>query len=205
MDTNRQIRRVAAYVRVSTGRQDGAMQLEDIKKLAEARGWEIVATVEEKASGAKLRPARQRLIAEAKAGAYDAIMVWKLDRWGRSTVDLLSTIEELDASGVSFISVTDSIDLSTPQGRLMVALLSAFSEFERSLIKERVRTGVHHAQRHGTKSGRAIGRPATSAERAPRIKALLAQGVTLPEIARRLEMPYSSVYRLSKGPVARHK
>ena|SRR6185437_12370396 len=200
MAENLEIRRVAAYVRVSTGGQDTAMQMADIRRLAELRGWEIVATVEEKASGAKTRPARQRLIAEAKAGIYDAIVVWKLDRWGRSTVDVLTTVTELDSAGIAFVSVQDSIDLTTPQGRLMVQLLAAFAEFERAQIRERVTAGLKHAQRHGTRTGKAIGRPATAAERKPRIESLIAQGVSLPEIAKRLEMPYSSVHR-----IARHK
>ena len=200
MNTERQIHRVAAYVRVSTGGQDTAMQMADIQRLAELRGWQIVATVEEKASGAKTRPARQRLITEAKAGAYDAICVWKLDRWGRSTVDVLTTVTELDAAGVAFVSVQDSIDMTTAQGRLMVQLLAAFAEFERAQIRERVLAGLRHAKRHGTRTGKAIGRPATAAERKPRIEALVEQGVSLPEIARRLEMPYSSVHR-----IARHK
>src|SRR5690242_5507030 len=129
MSTKREIHRVAAYTRVSTGGQDTAMQLTDIRKLADLRGWEIVTTVEEKASGAKLRPARQRLIAEAKGGACDAVIAWKLDRWGRSTRDLLNTIAELDEAGVPFISVRDNIDLSTPQGRLLMTVLAAFAEF----------------------------------------------------------------------------
>ncbi|MGH8228267.1 MAG: recombinase family protein [Steroidobacteraceae bacterium] len=200
MATERQIQRVAAYVRVSTAEQDHAMQMDDIRRLAELRGWTIVATVEETASGAKLRPARQRLIADLKAGLADAVVTWKLDRWGRSTLDLLSTLTELDEAGIAFVSVRDSIDMTTPQGRLMVQLLAAFAEFERAQIRERVTAGLKRAKRHGTRSGRAIGRPATAAERAPRIATLLAQGASLPEIARRLEMPYSSVHR-----IARHK
>ena len=200
MTEKREIQKVAAYVRVSTGAQDAGMQLVDIRKLADLRGWQIVATVEEKASGAKTRPAREKLIAEAKAGAYDAVCVWKLDRWGRSTVDVLTTVTDLDAAGVAFVSVQDNIDMTTAQGRLMVQLLAAFAEFERAQIRERVVAGLKHAKRVGTRSGNAIGRPRTAEQRRPRIEALIAQGVPLPEIARRLEMPYSSVHR-----IARHK
>jgi DNA invertase Pin-like site-specific DNA recombinase len=198
MTPKREIRRIAAYTRVSTGSQDTAMQLADIRRLAEARGWQIVATVEEKASGARLRPARQRLIEDAKAGSCDTVVVWKLDRWGRSTLDVLSTVMELDAAGVAFASVQDQIDMTTAQGRLMVHLLAAFSEFERAQIRERVIAGLKHAKRHGTRTGRPVGRPATSAARAPRIHALQAHGVALPEIARRLELPYSTVHRLAR-------
>jgi DNA invertase Pin-like site-specific DNA recombinase len=205
MVPKREIRRVAAYTRVSSGSQDTAMQLADIRRLAELRGWEIVVTVDEKASGAKLRPARQKLIADAKVGAFDAVLVWKLDRWGRSTLDVLGTVTELDAAGVAFVSMHDQIDMTTAQGRLMVQLLAAFSEFERAQIRERVMAGLRHAKRSGTRSGKPIGRPATSAQRAPRVHALVAQGVPLPEIARRLEMPYSSVHRLAASAPARHR
>lgn len=203
MVQKREIRRVAAYTRVSTGSQDTAMQLADIRRLAELRGWEVVRVVEEKASGAKHRPARQALIADAQGGACDAVVVWKLDRWGRSTLDVLGTVTELDTAGVAFVSVQDHIDMTTAQGRLMVQLLAAFAEFERAQIRERVTAGLKHAKRHGTRSGKPVGRPATSAERAPRIASLAARGLSLPEIARRLEMPYSSVHRLATA--ARHK
>jgi len=199
MTENREIRSVAAYVRVSTGSQDTSMQLADIRRLAGLRGWTVATVVEEKASGAKHRPARQRLIEDAKAGGCDAVVVWKLDRWGRSTLDVLNTVTELDAAGIAFVSVQDSIDMTTAQGRLMVQLLAAFSEFERAQIRERVIAGLKHAKRHGTRTGRRIGRPATAAARVPRIAALVGQGVSLSEIARRLQMPYSSVHRLARA------
>src|ERR1700683_3947470 len=125
MSPKREIRRVALYCRVSTGGQSTDMQAEELRgpaeslrRRAEPRGWQVAALVEEKISGRKLRPARERLIAEAKAGAYDAIMVWKLDRWGRSTADLVSSIRDLDESGVTFVSLKDGIALSTSAGRL---------------------------------------------------------------------------------------
>jgi DNA invertase Pin-like site-specific DNA recombinase len=196
---NREIRRVAAYIRVSRKAQNPEMQAEDIGKYCAARGWEIVTTVTEKMSGAKRRPARQQLIAEAKAGAYDAIVSWKLDRWGRSTLDLHESVAELIEAGVGFATVRDNFDLTTATGRLVFSMLAAVAQFERELIVERVTTGLQHAQRHGTRSGKAIGRPATSAERAPRIASLVAQGVSLPEIAKRLEIPYSSVHRIARN------
>lgn len=122
-----------------------------------------------------------------------------MDRWGRSTLDVLNSVTELDAAGVAFVSVQDNMDMTTAQGRLMVQLLAAFAEFERAQLRERVVAGLRHAKRHGTRTGRRIGRPATSAERAPRIATLVAQGISLPEIARRLQMPYSSVHRLARA------
>jgi putative DNA-invertase from lambdoid prophage Rac len=196
----KEIRRVAAYVRVSKKAQNPEMQVADIAKFCSARGWEIVATVTEKVSGAKRRPARQQLIADAKAGACDAVIAWKLDRWGRSTLDLHESVAELIEAGIGFATVRDNFDLTTATGRLVFSMLAAVAQFERELIIERVTTGIQHAQQHGTRSGKAIGRPRTSAERWPRIHALLEKGTSLPEIAKRLEMPYSSVHR-----IARHK
>ena len=201
----REIRKVAAYVRVSRKAQNPEMQREDIARFCQARGWEVVTTVTERMSGAKRRPARQQLIAQAKAGAFDALIAWKLDRWGRSTLDLHESVAELVAAGVGFATVRDNFDLTTATGRLVFSMLAAVAQFERELIVERVTTGVQHAQRHGTRSGRPIGRPATSAARAPRIASLVAQGVSLPEIAKRLELPYSSVHRLARAASARHK
>jgi DNA invertase Pin-like site-specific DNA recombinase len=198
--TAREVRRVAVYIRVSRKAQNPEMQAEDIAKFCAARGWQIVSTVTEKMSGAKRRPVRQQLIAEAKARGCDAIVAWKLDRWGRSTLDLHESVAELIEAGVSFATVRDNFDLTTATGRLVFSMLAAVAQFERELIVERVTTGIQHAQRHGTRSGKAIGRPPTSAERAPRIASLVAQGVSLPEIAKRLEIPYSSVHR-----IARHK
>lgn len=203
MATEREFKRAAVYVRVSTKEQNPGMQLDDISKYCGLRGWEIVSTVTEKMSGAKRRPERQKLIEALKHGAADVVVVWKLDRWGRSNIDLATTVKKLFNAGIGFASVRESIDLTTPAGRLMFNMLCAFAEFERDTIIERVTTGLQHAKRHGTRTGKAIGRPATAAERKPRIDALVAQGVSLPEIARRLEMPYSSVHRLAQP--ARHK
>jgi len=91
-----EIQRVALYCRVSTSDQNTAMQTADLRRMAEARGWEVGTVVEEKVSGRKTRPARERLIRDAKAGLYDAVLAWKLDRWGRTTRDLLNTITDLD-------------------------------------------------------------------------------------------------------------
>ena len=98
MAKNRQIQTVAIYCRVSTDEQETGMQLEELKRMDTARGWAVGAIVEEKRSGRKTRPARQELIRDAKVGKYDAIMVWKLSRWGRSSADLVTSIRELDAA-----------------------------------------------------------------------------------------------------------
>ena len=205
MATRKEIRRVALYCRVSTSGQDTAMQAADLRRLAAARGWEVAAVVEEKASGRKTRPARERLIREAKAGQFDAVLVWKLDRWGRSTSDLLATIRDLDECGVGFVSLRDSLDLTTSAGRLLLTVLSGLAEFESDLIRERVTAGVRHAQRHGTRSGKAIGRPATARGRTTEIRALASKGVSMAEISRKLCIGYGSVHRIMAATPARHK
>ena len=140
------------------------------------------------------RPARQGLINEVKAGGHDPVVVWKLDRCSRSTLDVPNTVTELDAAGIAFVSAQDNIDMTTPQRRLMVQLLPAFSEFEGAQLRSRVVAGLKRAKR----TGKNIGRPTTEAARAPRIAALVAQGVSLPEIARRHQMPFSSIHRLAR-------
>src|ERR1035438_9725030 len=185
MSPKREIRRVALYCRVSTGGQSTDMQTDELRRMAEARGWQVAAVVGEKIAGRKLRPARERLIAEAKTGAYDAVMVWKLDRWGRSTADLVSSIRDLDEAGVAFVSLKDGIDLSTSAGRLVANVLASIAEFEGDGIRERVTAGIRHAQRHGTRSGKAIGRPPTVAAHTTEIRALASQGVSIAAIARR--------------------
>jgi putative DNA-invertase from lambdoid prophage Rac len=205
MSPKREIRRVALYCRVSTGGQSTDMQADELRRLAEARGWQVAAVVEEKISGRKLRPARERLIAEAKAGAYDAIMVWKLDRWGRSTADLVSSIRDLDESGVTFVSMKDGIDLSTSAGRLVANVLASIAEFEADGIRERVTAGLRHAQRHGTRSGKPIGRPPTVVAHTTEIRALANQGVSIAEIARRVGIGYASAHRVISALPARHK
>src|SRR5436190_320933 len=111
--------------------------------------------VDEAVSGTKdRRPALDRLMADAKQRRFDAILVWKLDRFARSLRHLVNALAELEALGVAFVSLRDNVDLSTPSGRLMVQIIGAMAEFERSLIVERVRAGLQNARRRGRKLGR---------------------------------------------------
>jgi len=192
--------RCALYARVSTvDQQTVPAQLEALREYADRRGWTVVQKVSEVRSGAKHRPKRQELMAAARARSIDAIAVMKLDRWGRSTVDLVSTLSELTDLGVGFVSVTEGFDLTTAVGRLIANVLSAIASFERDLIIERTRFGLNHAKRHGTRSGKAIGRPAVAPGRAVEVRALRLKGLSLPEIARRTELSYGSVQRLLAG------
>jgi putative DNA-invertase from lambdoid prophage Rac len=193
--------RCALYARVSTaGQQSVPAQLEALREYAKRRGWKVVQEVADVGSGAKTRPKREALMAAARSRAIDVIAVAKLDRWGRSLPDLVTTMQELSALGVGFVSVSDSLDLTTPAGRALAGMLSVFAAFERDLIIERVRSGLNHAKRHGTKSGKPIGRPNTIDEHKTEIRKLAHAKVSMAEIARRLDIGYASVHRVLNAP-----
>jgi DNA invertase Pin-like site-specific DNA recombinase len=154
------VNRVVLYARVSTlnGHQDPEVQLSALRQYCMARGWNVVREyVDHGVSGAKAsRPALDELMNAARKGTvdFDAVVVWKLDRFGRSVQHLTQAIKELDEAGVSFISMTDTLDFSTPAGRLMFHMLAAMGEFERALIQERVKNGMRHAKAKGIHCGR---------------------------------------------------
>ena len=188
--------RCALYARVSTsGQQSVPAQLEALREYAAQRGWDIVQEVAEVGSGAKARPQRETLLKAAMRREIDVIAVVQLARWGRSLPDLVTTLQELSELGVAFVSLGDSLDFSTPAGRALAGMLSVFAAFERDLLRERVRSGLAHAKRHGTRSGKPIGRPATARVRKTEIRALASQGFSMAEIARRLGIGYGSVHR----------
>lgn len=151
------INRVGLYARVSTLKnQDPEMQLAELREYAARRGWQIFAEYTDQGiSGCKeSRPALNRLMADATRRRFDAILVWKIDRFGRSLKHLVNALAELSAIGVAFISLRDNLDLSTPSGRLMFQLIAAMAEFERALIQERVRAGLRNARAKGKQLGR---------------------------------------------------
>jgi DNA invertase Pin-like site-specific DNA recombinase len=151
--------RVALYARVSTldKGQDPQMQLRELREYALRRGWNVAGEYcDTGISGAKeSRPELNRLMADAKQLKFDLIAVWKLDRFGRSLKHLVMTLADLEALGITFVSLRDGFDLSTPSGRLMFRIIGAMGEFERNLIRERVRAGMAHARTKGRRLGRA--------------------------------------------------
>lgn len=151
------IKRIALYARVSTlNNQNPELQLAELREYAARRDWIVVEEyVDRGVSGSKdSRPALNRLMAHAHRRNFDAVLVWKIDRWGRSLKHLVVSLADLDALGVAFVSLRDNLDLSTPSGRLMFQLLGAMAEFERALIQERVRAGLAHARAKGIRLGR---------------------------------------------------
>ena len=199
------IERVAIYARVSTKDQSTAMQVADLEQLAKARGWTVAAVVEEKRSGAKLRPVREKLLRDAKAGLFDAVLVWKFDRWGRSMIDLVTSVTELNDANVAFVSLKDNFDLTTSHGRLFMNLFASFAQFEREQIVDRVTAGLRLAQKHGTRSGKPIGSPNIVGDRMTEIRALAARGVSCNTISKKLGLGYGSVHRALQQLPARHK
>jgi len=150
-------KRVALYARVSTsnGHQDLEMQLRELREYTKHRELIIVDEYIDRMTGSKdSRPALNRLMADACQRRFDAVLVWKLDRFGRSLRHLVNAIAELEALGVAFISFRDNLDLTTPSGRLMFQIVGAMAEFERALIQERVRAGLRNAKAKGKTLGR---------------------------------------------------
>ena len=148
--------------------------------------------MKEVGSGASERQLREKLLEAARRREIDVVLVWRLDRWGRSVTDLLATLQELEHLGVGFISLTEALDLTTPAGRAMAGLLAVFSEFERDILRERVRAGLAHARQNGKR----LGRPQTAALQTDQARTLYRAGVSKSEIARRLQIGRTSVRRI---------
>ncbi len=190
--------RVALYARVSTlNGQHPEMQLAELREYASRRGWEIAGEyLDEGVSGAKeSRPELNRLMDDSHRRQFDIVLVWKIDRFGRSLKHLVNALADLDAYGVTFASLKDSLDLSTPSGRLMFQIIGAMAEFERALIQERVKAGLHNARR----TGKQLGRPHRVVD-FDGIARMKAEGHSLRKIAEKLGVGYGTVrMRLAAG------
>ena len=185
--------RVGLYARVSTNDQQTlSMQNRAMREYAARRGWTVAVNVREVGSGAARREAREKLLEAARRREIDVVLVWRLDRWGRSVTDLLATLQELEHLGVGFVSLTEALDLTTPAGRAMAGLLAIFAEFEREILRERTRSGLAHARANGKR----LGRPETAAIYADQVRKLHRAGVSKSEIARRLQIGRTSVRRI---------
>lgn len=156
-------KRVAFYVRVSTNDQTVDNQIAELQQAAERHGWDVVHIFADRGiSGCKGRadrPEFDRLLKGVARREFDMVAAWSVDRLGRSLQDLASFLGEIHGKSVDLFLLRQGIDTSTPAGRAMFQMFGVFAEFEASIIRERVRAGVSRAQAHGTKSGRAIGRP----------------------------------------------
>jgi putative DNA-invertase from lambdoid prophage Rac len=185
--------RAAVYARVSAAHQQTIpMQLRQLREYAKRRGWRVAHAMQEVMSGAKQRPVREELMAAARRRDIDVVLVWRLDRWGRSLSDLVLTLKELQELGVAFVSLTEAFDLTTPTGRAMAGMVAVFAEFEREIRRERVSTGIEQARREG----RHLGRPRSASLKAKAVQRLFGQNVSKSEIARQLGIGRTSVRRI---------
>lgn len=193
--------RVGLYARVSThDQQTLPMQMSAMRDYAKRRKWAVAIEVKDVGSGATTRPKREKLIESARRREIDLVLVWRLDRWGRSLVDLVSTLQELTALDVSFVSLTEALDLTTPSGRALAGMLAVFAEFERDILRDRVKAGIDQAR----KEGKPHGRPKTAGKLVPEMKQLRKDGLSKRAIAKQLGVSRTSVIRLLRARSARN-
>jgi putative DNA-invertase from lambdoid prophage Rac len=200
--------RTAIYARVSTTDQTNTIQVRELTKYVERRGWELTNVYEDQISGAKAsRPGLDQLIADARQRKFDVVIVWKLDRFGRSLVHCVSGIQELASLGIRFIATSQGLDTdeSNPASKLLLHILAAISQFERELIRERVSAGMKAAKTHGTKTGNAIGRPRRIFNRDEVVR-LRGTGLSIEKIADQMSIGVGTVVRVLQafGKIQNH-
>ena len=190
------MKRVAVYVRVSTATkslrgddvgfdQNPEAQEQPLRDLIAQRGWVLCRVYSDRASRAsERRPGLDLLMKDVRRGKFDVLVVWRFDRFASSVKQLVLALEELRDLGIDFVSHQESLDTSTPTGKVTFTIIAAMAELERSVSRERVVAGLHDAQHHGTKSGRSVGRPKVVFRR-DLVPELRSQGLSWAEIARR--------------------
>jgi len=170
------------------------MQLRELREYAKNRDFIIFDEYVDRMTGSKdSRPSLNRLMADASQRKFDAVLVWKLDRFGRSLRHLVNAIAELEALGVAFISLRDNVDLTTPSGRLMFQIIGAMAEFERALIQERVKAGLRNAKA----KGRRLGRPPAVVDKT-QILTLRDSGASWRAIAEKLGIGVGTAHRIAQ-------
>lgn len=182
--------RVAIYCRVSTGQQTTENQFLELRRVATQRGWTIVREFAVTTSGAKDPPERRQLLDEAQRGNFDIVLVTAYDRLARSTVDLITVVEALRTSGVGFVSLRENVDTTGPTGRLIMTIFAGLAEWEREIIRGRVRLGLARARAEGKQLGRPRRRvDVTSVQR------LLNEGRSWRQISMALKTPRRTLER----------
>ena len=188
-------KRVAFYLRVSTGEQTTENQRRELEAVARHRGWQIVAVYEDQgvsgAKGREKRPQLDRMLKDAVRGKFDVLAAWAVDRLGRSLQDLVGTLGELRAGGVDLFLHQQAVDTTTPSGRAMFRMLGVFAEFERAMIQERVKAGLARARANGKR----LGRPKLGADEKG-ILAAIDGGLSIRKAARQFDVTPAKVQRL---------
>ena len=189
------MKRVIIYARVSTKEQNVDMQLSDLKSYAELRKLRVVEVYIDYASGAKSdRVNYQKLFNDVRKRKTNVVLVWKFDRFARSTKELINALEEFNSLGVDFISYKENVDTSTPAGKILFTMISAFAEFERSIIRERVVAGMEKAKARGAR----IGRPKIPPFTKQKVIMLKEKGLTYREIIKQVKISKSAYYEIIK-------
>jgi len=193
-------KKAAIYCRVSTADQSCERQEHDLLAYVEKAGWQVAGVWKETASGIKDgRKERQEILALAQARKLDVILVTELTRWGRSTIDLIQTLQQLQSWGVSLIAQSGlQFDLATSQGKLMASIMASLAEFESDLIRERVKSGIAAAKARGKKIGRQPGERIKSDRLAPKVLSMIDKGNSYRTIADKLSISKSTVTDIVK-------
>jgi DNA invertase Pin-like site-specific DNA recombinase len=205
-------RRACLYLRVSSAtksrhgeviafEQDPAVQERPLRDLVTQRGWTLYRIYSDRLSGVKEeRPGLNALMADARRGAFDVVVVWRFDRFARSVKQLVLALEEFRSLEIDFISHQEALDTSSPMGRAMFTIIAAMAELERDVIRERTAAGLEYARQHGTKSGKPIGRP-RAVFRRDQVLQLHGEGLSGREIARMLGVGEGTVRRVLSDAV----
>jgi DNA invertase Pin-like site-specific DNA recombinase len=195
-------KRAALYLRVSTDGQTVDNQRLALELVCEQRGWQMVQAYSDNGisggKGRNQRPGLDALLQDASRGRFDVVMAWALDRLGRSLLDLLDTLGELEAAGVALVLHEQAIDTTTPAGRMFFQITGAFAEFERAMIRSRVRAGLDRAKARGVR----LGRPRTWAKVETAIRTRLAAGEGVKKVAKAVGVGNGTVSRIKAAMVA---
>jgi DNA invertase Pin-like site-specific DNA recombinase len=196
------VKQAAIYVRVSTDGQTVENQTRELCQIAERRGWQVVETYSDVGiSGGKgrdKRPGLDRMLNDASRRKFDVVMAWSIDRLGRSLIDLLATVQNLEACGVDLYLDQQSIDTTTPTGKLMFQVTGAFAEFERSMIRQRVRLGLKRA----VAQGKHLGRPPITVELERKAQRALRKGTGILKVAKLVGLGTGTVHRIKREMTA---
>jgi DNA invertase Pin-like site-specific DNA recombinase len=196
------VKQAAIYVRVSTDGQTVENQTRELCQIAERRGWQVVETYSDVGiSGGKgrdKRPGLDRMLNDASRRKFDVVMAWSIDRLGRSLIDLLATVQNLEACGVDLYLDQQSIDTTTPTGKLMFQVTGAFAEFERSMIRQRVKLGLKRA----VAQGKHLGRPPITVELERKAQRALRKGTGILKVAKLVGLGTGTVHRIKQEMTA---